>query len=218
MSARDLFRLSGGALLLGAIGLFVSSLLGAVLFPDQSNPTYARQSLFVLLNLLGAAGSALLLLGLPGLYVRWMNGCGTLGLAGEVLIALTLMLFGVFFSLQTAFIFPYIAEQAPQLHAGGPPPSFLPLFILGTLLSTVGPILLSVAMLRGRAPARWVGWVLLLSGVFSAASFFTNGPETPSSLLISLVNSASPLLGAIGLGGLGLLLLQPSEAAVASAR
>jgi hypothetical protein len=58
----------------------------------------------------------------------------------------------------------------------------------------------------------WQARCFLLSGVFSAVSFFTNGPETAPTLLISLVNSASPLLGTIGLGWLGLLLLQQPTA------
>jgi hypothetical protein len=135
---------------------------------------------------------------------------------GAILIALTIMLFGIFLSLQAALIFPYLAEQAPQLLAA-PPPSFFALFIVGTAVGTIGPILLAIPMLRRRVPTAWIGWVLVLSGVFSLVSFFTSAPGTPPSLLLSLVNSASPLLGAIGLGGLGILLLrQPDGSAAAT--
>ena len=217
MSVRDELRLSGWALVLGAIGLFVASLLGAVLFPDQSNPTYGKQPLFVIVNLLTALAAALLLLGLPGLYARWRVGYGTLGLVGIVLLALTLMMFGVFFGLMGAMILPYIADQAPQAFTG-PPPSFFPFFILGTVLSTVGPILLAVPMLRGRAPSRVAGWLLVISGVFALLSFFTSGPDTPSNLLTSLANAASPLFGAVAIGLLGLQLARDVESDTASRR
>ena len=73
MTTAQLYRLSGLALVLGAISSAVSSIVSGVAFPDTSNPAAATNPVNVLLTLIGVAGTTLVLLGLPG-----MSGGGDL--------------------------------------------------------------------------------------------------------------------------------------------
>ena len=96
MAPASLMRLSGLALIIGAVAAVIGNTTTGVLFPDNSNATYPSNPLYVPLNLLSTIGSILLLLGLPGLYAHRARELGTIGLVGTVLIALTGMLFGLF--------------------------------------------------------------------------------------------------------------------------
>jgi hypothetical protein len=203
MFARDAFRLSGETLVFGAVALFASGLLLALLFSDD-NPMQSAQPMRVALEVLSAFAAALLLLGLPALYARWMTGYGALGLVGLVCIALTLMLFG-FFSLVSGLVLPSIAEEAPHLLTG-PPPSLTPLALLDLVCGTIGPVLLAIPSIRGRVPSRLIGWAWLLCGVFSAIGFFTTGSD--AGIVTGLINQASALFGAVAVFGLGVRLLK----------
>lgn len=202
MSASQLLRLSGASLALGTLLGLISIIAGGLLFPEFNNPSYGTHPLYVPLNLLMTVGVALLLLGLPGLYTSQATYSGTVGLIGMVLIFIFLLLFGIFFSLLSALIFPFVAAQAPQLIQAEGPPGLFPLFILGTVVSTLGPILFAVPMFRSSAQPRWAGYVLVLAGLFSLASL-TSGPGTSPSVLTTAVNNASPVLLFIALGWLG---------------
>jgi hypothetical protein len=219
MLPRDAFRLSGASLVLGASALFVSSVLLALLFPND-DPLQATQPTRVALDLLNALATALVLLGLPGAFARWMHGYGALGLVGTVLAALSLMLFG-FFGLLSGLVLPsLVAHDAQPLT--GTPDGVIPLGLLGLACGTLGPILLAIPSIRGRVSARWIGWAWLLCGVLAAIGFFTSGPDSamPEGIITGLINQSSTLFGAAAVFGLGVHLLQDPtpHPAVASAR
>src|SRR5690242_2611681 len=109
MTAGQLYRLSGGSLLAGAVLSIISSVLAGVLFPDTNNPSVASNPLNITLALIGVIGTVLAILGLPGLYLWRAKEGGVLWLLGVVLIAITGMLFGIFVSLTFALVFPALA-------------------------------------------------------------------------------------------------------------
>ena len=131
---------------------------------------------------------------------------GTAGLVGAVLIAVTGMIFGVFFGLFSVLLQPYLAAQAPQLLSGDGPPALFPFFILGTVLQVIGSILFALPMLRGRMLPRWPGYALVVSAIFAIVSFFLSGPGSPTTPLTILANLLPPALLIIALGWLGYLL------------
>ena len=205
MSSREAFRLAGLALMVGAVLSFVGTLLNTLLFPGNDPTTYAGNSLFVPVNLLGALGAAFLLLGLPVLYLSRPEGWGVLGLIGFILIFAVGLMFGVFFDLLGALFVPYLVQHAPDTLKGNGPPAFFPYFIAGTLFEVVGMLLLAVPIVRGVIAERWVGYVLLAAAVLSVVGFFIGG-NGPSNPLIALIgNLGTPLLF-VALGWLGYML------------
>jgi len=101
-------------------------------------------------------------------------------------------------------IFPYLAEQAPQIIADDTgPPGFFPFFILGTLAMVVGSLLLALSLLRGRLCPRWAGYALVGAAVLSVVSFILNAPDSPVSSLNTLVDLLSTDLLFLALGWLG---------------
>ncbi|MBV9356529.1 MAG: hypothetical protein JO023_13505, partial [Chloroflexi bacterium] len=172
MTLAQLRSFSGWVLVVGAIAALVGNTASGVLFPDSSNPAYSTTPLFVPLNLLGAVGAGLLLLGLPGLYASHRLELRVSGFVGIVLIAVTAMMFGIFLGLFTVIVQPFVAVQAPQLMAAQPPVALLVFFVLGTLVEVVGSLLLALPMLRGSMRPRWAGYVLVVSAVLAAVSFF----------------------------------------------
>jgi hypothetical protein len=206
MSSRGAFRLAGLALVVGAVLSFVASLLNTLLFSGNDPTPYAGNALFVPVNILSAVGTALLLLGLPVLYLSRPEGWGVLGLVGFVLVFATGLMFGVFFSLLGALLLPYLAQQAPATVKGNGPPAFFPFFILGTVFQVLGLLLLAVPIVRGFVAERWVGYVLLAAAVLGVVGFFLGGSSGPINPLVALVGNLGTLLLFVALGWLGYLL------------
>jgi hypothetical protein len=204
MSPAQLFKLSGAALALGGLVSLVAYTVANILFPNQSDPTYAANSLYVPLYLAGFVGAVLLLLGLPGLGVEAARRVGLPGLLGVVLLILAVAMFGVFFTLLQAIIFPYLAERAPQIIADETgPPGFFPFFIIGTLALVVGSLLLALPLLRGRFRPRWVGYALVGTAFLSVVTFLLNEPDSSAITLNTLVDLISTDLLFVALGWLG---------------
>src|SRR3979411_3221982 len=194
MSSGEAFRLAGLALVVGAVISFAGTLLGALLFAGNDPTPYAGNALFVPINILNVLGSALLLLGLPVLYLSRPEGWGVLGLIGFILIFAVGLMFGVFFDLLGALFVPYLVQHAPDTLKGNVPPAFFPYFIAGTLFEVVGMLLLAVPIVRGVIAERWGGYVLLAAAVLSVVGFFLGG-NGPSNPLIALIgNLGTPLL------------------------
>ena len=147
MTTAMLYRLSGFALVIGATLAALSSIVSGVVFPDSSDPATATNPVNVLLNVMGVVGTMLALLGLPSMYARGAREGGLVWLLGVVLIAITGMLFGIFLGLMSVLVFPVLASRAPDLFGGGPPPSFFPVFIIGTLANVFGAILMGIPMI-----------------------------------------------------------------------
>jgi hypothetical protein len=192
MTTVQLYRMSGLALILGALLSAVSSVVTGVVFPDTGNPAAATNPVSVLLSLIGVVGTIAVLLGLPAMYVRAAREGGLIWLVGVVLIAITGMLYGIFLGLMGVLVFPALASQAPDVFREGPPPSFFALFIIGTLANVVGAILMGIPMLTRRIYPRWCGYLMIVEAVLGALGFVVNGPG-PSSLIGEIVNVAGPL-------------------------
>jgi hypothetical protein len=192
MTTEQLYRLSGFALVVGAILATVQAVLSGVLFPESNSPAAATSSLNILLSLIGVIGTLLLLLGLPGMYARAAGEGGALWLVGTLLIGLTGILFGVFFGLLSVMVFPVLATRAPDLFGQGPPESFFPFFIIATLANVIGAIAMGVVLLRTRVYARWLAYVMFVEAVFAVLGFVANGPSS-TGLLSQILNLVSPL-------------------------
>ena len=192
MTTASLYRLSGLALVIGAVLAAASSIVSGVVFPDTNNAATATNPLNVLLSLIGVVGAVLALLGLPGMYARAARDGGLVWLIGVVLIAITAMLFGIFLGLMSVIVFPVLASRAPDLFGAGPPPSFLAVFIIGTLVNVFGAILMGIPMITKQVYPRWCGYVLMVEAVLAVVSFFVSGPG-PSSLISQILNVVSPL-------------------------
>ena len=117
--------------------------------------------------------SILLVMGLPGLYLRQATRAGALGFAGFVLLSLALLLGGVAFGVVQVTIYPYLAQFAPKLlNFGGigPTSGFLLWILVPVLLLGLGSILLGIATLRAKVFSHWIGILLIVAGVLFLVS------------------------------------------------
>ena len=205
MTSSQLFRISGFALLAGAIAFIVHIVARSVITAGADPTTYYKEGLWVLINLLGVLGAVLVLLGLPAMYARMAGSTGLPGLVGVVLIALAWMFFGVFLSLYSTLVAPWLADQAPSLVAASAPvpAGFIVAFIAGLVAELVGAVFLAIPFLRGRMQPRWIGYVLLASALLAVIGDFIapNGPST--NLAINLLSNLGPVLLLVALGYLG---------------
>jgi hypothetical protein len=211
VSPTQLYKLSGLSLILGAVLSFVAGLLGAILFVGNDPTPYAGNALFVPINLISAAGGALLVLGLPGMYGRYAGGLGVVGLIGMLLIFVAGLMFGVFLNLFGALMVPYLAAHAPDAVKGNGPPSLLPFFIVGNVIFVLGDILLAIPMLRGRVQPRAIAYVLIGSAIFGAIGFLINFLNAPSNVAVSVLGTIAPLLLFVALSWLGLRMWSEEE-------
>jgi hypothetical protein len=180
-------------MLAGAVVIFVTTLIGALAFVGSDPTAYANKGLYVPVNLVEFLGFIVLLVSFPATFAAWEGKVGLLGELGLFLIFVTGLMFGVFFTLFSALILPYLVQHAPNLVKGNNgPPGIFAFFIVGSLAGLVGSVLLAVQILRGLVSERWVGVVLVLSAVMSVVGFFIS--NSSSSVLLSLVSSLSPLL------------------------
>jgi hypothetical protein len=203
MSPSTTVRLAGVAMLVGAAIAFVTALYSALVFVGSDPMQHSGDSLFVPVNLIQFAAFFLVLLGLPVAFVAWQEKLGPLGLIGMSLVFLTGLMFGVFFSLFSVLVVPYIAQHAPSLIKGdNGPPGFLPFFIAGTIAQIIGCVLLAIPILRGLAGRRWIGVALLLSAVTAVPGFLVGGPSS-SGVLVSLVQALNELFILVALMGIG---------------
>ena len=161
MSSSSLIRLAG----LAALSSGVLAALGALLrlAVDLENPLSATTAGYTVVFFLYLLSTALLLLGLVGLYTSQSQAAGILGLVGFLVAFLgTVLLAGVlWFEL---FITPGLATEAPELvgeELG------LPGFILMLLFGAVGWVLFGVATLRAGVYPRWAAVLLIVGGVLA---------------------------------------------------
>jgi hypothetical protein len=166
MTTAQLFRISGCALLVGSVAFIVHLVLRSVVTAGANPITFYQESPWIPINLLGALGAALVLLGLPGMYARMAGPAAVSGLVGAVLIALAWMFFGVFLSFFGVLVAPWLADQAPALVAAtAPTPTGIVVAFIAALVAWfVGAVLLAIPFLRGRVQPRWVGYRRVRSG------------------------------------------------------
>ncbi len=163
MSSSTLFRLSGLALLLGAI-LAIVAIVGhnavrqASELADLTNPPSV---MFVRLLMVGAL---LVIIGLPGLYARQAERAGVLGLIGFVMTFVGLLFADVVMTANYGFIMPKIAatsEGRALIETGLPDPGFM-MLIFPMIL--IGLLLLGISIVRAKVLPRWIG-LLFIAGV-----------------------------------------------------
>jgi hypothetical protein len=202
-------RLSGiGGLLVfvGAVAYVAHVVVRSVLTAGADPAVSAQTSLWVPVNVLGALGAALALLGLPAVYARMARQGGLPGLVGFALIEMSWMFFGLFLSLYGALVLPWLAAQAPQLVDGSSstPSGVVVAFALGLLAWLLGAVLLAVPFLRRLARAWWVGFVLPASALWALVGVFVIAPNGPASNLeVNLLSNLGPALLMLALGYLG---------------
>jgi hypothetical protein len=205
MTAAQLFRISGCALLVGSVTFIAHVVLRSVVTAGASPITFYQESSWIPINLLGALGAALVLLGLPRMYARMAGPAGVAGLVGAVLIALAWMFFGVFLSLFGVLVAPWLADQAPALVAAtAPTPTGIVVAFIAALVAWfVGTVLLAIPFLRGRVQPRWVGYLLLAAALLQVGGdlIAPNGPAT--NIVLNLISNLGPVLLLVALGYLG---------------
>jgi len=206
MTSSQLFRISGLGLFVGAIAFVVHVVLRSVITAGPDPATFAKQASWVPISALGLMGAALVLLGLPAMYARMAGPTGVIGLVGVVLIALALMFFGVFLSLYSVLVLPWLADKAPSLVAASVPlpVGFVIAFIAGLVAWFVGAVLLAIPFIRGRVQPRWVGYVLPASALWVVVGSTIIAPSGPATnLAINLLSNLGPVLLLVGVGYLG---------------
>jgi hypothetical protein len=217
MTSSQLFRINGLALLAGAVAFIVHIVARSVITAGPDPATFAKDGLWAPINALGVLGAALALLGLPAMYARMAGQTGLLGLLGVVLIALAWLFFGVFLSLYSVLVAPWLADKAPSLVAASAPlpAGIIIAFVAALVAWFAGSVFLAIPFLRGRVQPRWVGYVLLAAAlwvVIGNAILAPSGPAT--NLAINLLSNLGPVLFLIAVGYLGFRIW--SEHALAS--
>src|SRR5260370_10363479 len=121
MSSITLYRLRGIALFTGAvlsaIGYFLS------VFVPGNDLQSLISPLSLIFSLVTILGSMLVLLGLPGMYVRQARRAGILGLLGFLLVSYVTLFQGIMIPFTSVTFIPLLAahQVAPQLMATPPP-------------------------------------------------------------------------------------------------
>ena len=206
MTSSRLYRISGLGLLIGAVAFVVHVVLRSLITAGVDPSTFAKQDLWVPINALGVMGAALVLLGLPAMYARMAGPTGLLGLVGVALVAVAWMFFGVFLSLYSVLVLPWLADKAPSLVAASAPlpAGFVIAFIAGLVAWFAGTVLLAIPFIRGRAQPRWVGYALPASALWVVVGDFIIAPSGPATnLAINLLSNLGPVLLLVAVGHLG---------------
>jgi hypothetical protein len=206
MTNSQIFRISGLGLLIGALVFILHVALRSVITAGVDPATFPKDSLWVPVNLLGVVGAILVLLGLPAMYA-WMAALfGLSGLIGVVLFAIAWMFVGLFLSLYSVLILPWLAERAPSLIAASAPlpVAFVIAFLIGLVAWLAGSVLLAIPFIRKRAQPTWVGYALVASGVWIVIGNLIIAPSGPASnLAVNLLSNLGPVLLLIGVAHLG---------------
>ncbi len=171
MSSTILYRLSGIVVLLG--GVF--AMIGAVL----EVPSAPGTPLWIPGTGFSLAGSLMILLGWPGLYLRQADKAGRLGLLGFVLSSVALLVLGIGFGTIDTFASQILAVE-------GSMPALLGFELLGGLLLVVGPLLFGIATLRARVFPRWVALILIVGSIATLITVFLHDWNEISAAILFL--------------------------------
>jgi hypothetical protein len=206
MKGFNLSRISGFGLLAGAIAFVAHVVLRSAITSGPDPTTFARDALWVPVNALGVVGATLVLLGLPGVYARMVGPASLSGLIGVLLLAAAWTFFGIFLSLYSVLVLPWLADRAPVLVAPSAPlpAAFVIAFVVGLLFWFVGAVLLSVPFLRRQAQPHWVGYALPASAIWMVVGNLSIAPRGPATNpAVNLLSNLGPVLLLAGIGYLG---------------
>jgi hypothetical protein len=206
MTNVQLMRASGLAVLTGAVVFTVHIVARSAITASAGGVTvaFANHGLWMPINALGVIGAVLVLVGMPAMYARMAGLSGLLGLIGVILIALGWLFFGLFLSLYSMVVLPWLASNAPPLADGlNQHPPMLVVFSAALLAEVVGVVLFSIPFVRGIVDPRWIGYVLISSAIMTIGGIFVapGGPAT--SIAINLLSNLGPVLLMIAFGALG---------------
>jgi len=205
ISSATLYRLSGLALLMGALLEIITAIVIALLFPSNtpqqasSAPQQYLTTSWLIVALLSLVSSLLQVGGLPGVCVRQRAQAGRLGLVGFILTQAGSILF-VGINVIDLLVLPFLAVNDQRLLT--PPASYTTYLLAAALLVTVGVVLLGLATMRAVVFPRWAALLLIVSIVINLVSF------TPLPTGIGgLVEKVAEVLYALGLAWMGWVLL-----------
>ena len=187
MSSTILYRLSGMSLLIGSL-LVAVGVIPIFFIGDDPGSSIAAS-----IALLRVLGGMLIVLGLPGMYLRQAERVGLLGLVGFVLTLFYILILGVAGDTINAFVLPFLASAAPALLKGSLPSGLETFFIVGQLLAFVGGVLLGIATLRAGVFSRWASLLLIVGAVLSFIGNF----------LLPIIGTVGVVLFLVGLAWLG---------------
>jgi hypothetical protein len=212
ITSATLYRLSGLALLMGALLEITATIVAALAFPNDtpqqaaSMPQQYVSAFWLILALVNLLSVLLEVGGLPGICVRQRAEAGRLGLVGFILTLVgSILIVGV--QAIGLLVLPYLAENAPRLLA--PPASYATYVLVAALLLSVGVVLLGLATMRAGIFPRWAGLLLVVSIVINLVSF----SPLPASLG-GLVERIAAVVFALGLASMGYVLLAERQAAL----
>lgn len=196
----------GLGLLIGAALFVVHVLLRSLVTAGVEPAVFALQGSWLPINALGVLGAILVLLCLPALYAGVAASTGLLGLIGVLCIAVAWLFFGVFLSLYSLLILPWLAQSAPALVAADAPlpPGFAIVFAIALLAWLAGAVLLAVPLLRSKLQQPWVGYLLAGSALWMVLGNLILAPSGPSeNLAINLLSNLGLVLLLAALAKLG---------------
>ena len=199
-------RIGGVAVVAGALAYVLHIVVRSMLTAGVDPATSAEAPLWVPVNALGAAGAAMVLIGLPAVADRIAARVGRAGLTGLALIALSWIFFGPFLSLHGALVQPWLAAEAPRLlsDSSATPSGFVAAFGLGLIAWLAGAVMLAIPLLKDREAPRWVGIMLPASALWFLVGSLVIAPDGPASnLAVNLLSNLGPVLLLIVLGYLG---------------
>jgi hypothetical protein len=209
-------RLSGFALVAGALGFSVHLAARSILTAAAGGgtATFAMHSLWLPINAIGAIGAALAILGLSGVYATFAQIHDRLGLLGSILIGLAWMVLGVFLSLYSMIVLPWLAATVPDMIDGlNSNPAMLVTVSVGLGAEFTGTITLAIALARC-SHSCWIGYVLAGSALMLVAGDFVIAPGGPApNVAINLVSNLGPILLMFALAALGYELAWPHPGA-----
>jgi hypothetical protein len=213
MKTPNLTSLRGQALVLGSVVTTLHLVARSVVTSSSGPIEVARSHGWTLLNLLGAGGGILLVIGLGALLPPLVREAGFLGLFGVALVGWFWVVSGVFLNLSAALLMPWLAREAPWMLRPSPD---VPVELLVTLVSALlavccGTALLAVPFLRRRLEPFWVGIALPGGAALTLVGDLLAPAGPSSSLAMNLFTNLGPVLVALALGALGLRLLLASR-------
>jgi hypothetical protein len=206
ISSATLYRLSGLALLVGALLSLIVD-VAEDLFISIEDPHQVLSASWLTVMLLSTISSVLVVGGLPGILVRQRAQAGWLGLLGFVLTLVSgILLTGL--TITRLLVFPYLAATAPQLLTGDSPPvSIIMYTLVAALLVVVGAALLGVATMRAGVFPRWAGLLLIVGVALNLALLV----PLPNPIIAGVFDKLADVLVSLGLGWMGFVLLARSE-------